>query len=134
MDFVTFLTLCREWNIPVVVLLLLYLSIQAVLVATMINDRKNNAKDFKTLEDKSKTEIGHVYERFKLQEKKFDRIESGLTEVAKGQIETDKKVVEVLQEVKGGKEVLREVRAARIKLEEKFKRYHGERQEGHETA
>lgn len=110
MEFALIKMLCRDYNLHLCIIFAVSAVSNAKLIIDARNDRNSNRREF-----------GHVYERFKLQEKKFDSVESGLTEVAKGQIETDKKVVEVLHEV----------REAKIKLEEKFKRYHAER---HETA
>lgn len=99
--------LCRDYNLHLCFVFSCAAVSNAVLLLNARNDRISNKREF-----------GHVYERFGLQEKKNLSLEAGLKEVAKGQVETDKKVVEVLHEV----------REAKIKLEEKFKRYHAERE------
>ena len=105
--------LCRDYNLHLCFIFSCASVSNAVLLINAKNDRASNKREF-----------GHVYERFGLQEKKVGGIEAGLKEVAKGQIETDKKVVEVLHEV----------RETKMKLEEKFKRYHAEREEAVETG
>ena len=133
--------LCREYNLHLCIIFCASFTSNVVLMVNLKNDKDNNSRKFKDIKDDSKKEFGHVYDRFGLQEKKFDRVEAVVTEVAKGQIRTDEKVMGVLHEFRETAtktdgaivSVLHEFRETTIKLEEKFARHYGDRQAETET-
>jgi septal ring factor EnvC (AmiA/AmiB activator) len=100
--------LCRDYNLHLCLVFSCAAVSNAILLLNARNDRRYNKREFE-----------YVYREIDTDRKKIEGVESGLKEVARGQVETDKKVVEVLHEI----------REAKIKLEEKFRRYHAEREE-----
>ncbi len=107
--------LCKDYNLPLCIIF--------TYVAVSNTKLLNNAKHEKEL---NQEEFGRVYKDIGRNEKRVDNCENAIKKVAEGQVETDKKVVEVLCEVK----------AVKIKLEEKYKerKWYGSKEKTTQTA
>jgi|GEM_PF-3721130 len=93
--------LCRDYNLHLCFIFTTVAVSNALLLNNAKNDRISNQKEF-----------GRVYKDIGRAEKRIDNCEQAVNKVADGQVETDRKVVEVLHEVK----------EVKIKLEEKYGR------------